>query len=288
MNNVNNVNNMAVPEKSTGLRERVHIIPLGHEIDRAITPFRNHRADRAYVLTVPPTAELDQKMLQKQKHFTQRVCEGLTSLGVTPTLRYCNMFDILDSLRVVSSLIVMEKHQKGNDVFVNMSACGRKTSIAVTLASMVHGVQAYYVTADRYATGDAAYLEPEHGLSIVEVGKIEPLYNFRIMMPDVPSQQFLVELYRRTDGMSSKDIFNFFHQINVNGYDVPLKKMKKSDEFAPSPEHRMLLNRTNRKFLNPLENAGYIRREWRGRKFIIHLTESGKYIACISGMIEIS
>ncbi len=270
---------------TTGLRERVHIIPLGHEIDRAIIPFKKHRADRAYVLTVPPTAELSQKMLEKQKHFTQKVCEGLTSLGVTPTLLYCNMFDILDSLRVVSSLIVMEKHDKGNDVFVNMSACGRKTSIAVTLASMVHGVQAYYVTADRYATGDAAYLETEHGLSIVEEGRVEPLYNFRIMMPDMPSQQFLVELYKRKDGMSSKDIFDFFRQIEIDGYDVTLKKMRKSDEYAPSPQHRILLNRTNRKFLNPLENAGYIRREWRGRQFIIHLTESGKYIACISGMV---
>lgn len=278
---------MPPPETSPGLRERVHIIPLGHEIDRAIIPFHKHRADRAYVLTVPPTAELDQKMLEKQKHFTERVCEGLNSMGVIPTLLYCNMFDILDSLRVVSSLIVMEKDQKNNDVFVNMSACGRKTSIAVTLASMVHGVQAYYVSADRYATGDAAYLEPEHGLSIVEVGKIEPIYNFRIMMPDRPSQQFLVELYKRKEGMTSKDIFDFFHQIRIDGYDIPLKKMRKSDEYAPSPEHRMLLNRTNRKFLNPLENAGYIRREWRGRQFIIHLTESGKYIACISGMVGI-
>jgi len=39
-----------------GLRETVHIIPLGHEIDRAVKPFTKTRADRAYVLTVPKDA----------------------------------------------------------------------------------------------------------------------------------------------------------------------------------------------------------------------------------------
>lgn len=284
---MNNVNTASSPHPTSGLRERVHIIPLGHEIDRAVKPFLKHRADRAYVITVPPTSELDHKMLEKQQLFTQRVCEGLTNAGVKPKVLYCNLFDILDSLRVVSSLIVLEKDQKNNEVFVNMSACGRKTSIAVTLAAMVHGVQVYYVSADRYATGDAAGLELEHGLSIVEKGNVEPLYNFQIMMPDKMSLKLLVELYKREKGMSSKELFEFFRQEGVKEYDVNLPKKRKGDSIAPGPENRRLLNLTNRRFLSSLENAGYVKREWEGRKFIIKLTESGKYMACASGLLEI-
>ena len=284
---MNIVNSVSSSHSTSGLHERVHIIPLGHEIDRAVKPFLKHRADRAYVITVSPTAELDLKMLEKQKHFTQKVCEGLTKAGVEPTVLYCNLFDILDSLRTVASLIVQEKDQKHNEVFVNMSACGRKTSIAVTLAAMVHGVEVYYVSADRYATGDAAGLELEHGLSIVEKGNIEPLYNFKIMMPDESSQKFLAELHRRKEGMNSRDIFVHFQNERVDGYENLPKTKKKGGDFAPGQLNRELLNRTNRKYLNPLEKAGYIRREWKGRSFIIHLTESGKYIACASGLLEI-
>ena len=62
------------------------------------------------------------------------------------------MFDILDVLKVVSFIIRTEK-EAGNAVYVNMSSCGRKTSVAVMLAAMVHEVALYYVSADRYATG---------------------------------------------------------------------------------------------------------------------------------------
>jgi len=200
------------PARADGLNERVHLIPLGHEIDRAVKPFNTYRAERAYVIVVPDNADLDEQMLEKQRHYTKRVCEGLLAAGVRPEVAYCNMFDILDVLRVVSSLIVREKRQ-GNDVLINMSACGRMTSVAVTMAAMVHGVRAYYVHADRYATGDDAALEADHGLSIVETGQVEPLYNFSIMMPDAECQLLLCELYRRGEGVTSEDLFGFFHLV---------------------------------------------------------------------------
>ncbi|MCK9318175.1 DUF6293 family protein, partial [Methanoculleus sp.] len=214
------------------------------------------------------------------------VCEGLLAAGVRPEVAYCNMFDILDVLRVVSSLIVREKRQ-GNDVLINMSACGRMTSVAVTMAAMVHGVRAYYVHADRYATGDDAALEADHGLSIVETGQVEPLYNFSIMMPDAECQLLLCELYRRGEGMTSEDLFGFFHKQGFEGYDeLPPEKRNKSGEYSSGSKNRELLNRTNRKYLYKLEAAGYITRIWSGRRFSVHITDAGRYIACVSGLLE--
>lgn len=274
------------PARADGLNERVHLIPLGHEIDRAVKPFNTYRAERAYVIVVPDNADLNEQMLEKQRHYTKKVCEGLLAAGVHPEVIYCNMFDILDVLRVVSSLIVREKRQ-GNDVLINMSACGRMTSVAVTMAAMVHGVRAYYVHADRYATGDDAPLEADHGLSIVETGRVEPLYNFSIMMPDAECQLLLCELYRRGEGMTSEDLFGFFHKQGFEGYDeLPPEKRNKSGEYSSGPKNRELLNRMNRKYLHKLEAAGYITRIWSGRRFSVHITDAGRYIACVSGLLE--
>jgi len=274
------------PAGADGLNERVHLIPLGHEIDRAVKPFNTYRAERAYVIVVPDNADLDEQMLEKQRHYTKRVCEGLLAVGVRPDVAYCNMFDILDVLRVVSSLIVREKRQ-GNDVLINMSACGRMTSVPVTMAAMVHGVTAYYVHADRYATGDDAAFEADHGLSIVETGRVEPLYNFSIMMPDAECQLLLCELYRRGQGMTSEDLLDFCHMKGFEGYDkLPPEKKNKSGEYSSGPKNRELLNRTNRKYLHKLEAAGYITRIWSGRRFSVHITDAGRYIACVSGLLE--
>jgi len=102
---------------------------------------------------VPDNADLDEQMLEKQRHYTKRVCEGLLAAGVRPEVAYCNMFDILDVLRVVSSLIVREKRQ-GNDVLINMSACGRMTSVAVHHGGDgAWGLGRTMWHADRYATG---------------------------------------------------------------------------------------------------------------------------------------
>lgn len=124
-----------------------------------------NKIDKAYLLAVPADADLDPQMVKKQHYFVGKVTEKLEALGIQVEFKPVNMFDTLDVLKSVSSLIRKEK-ESGSDVKVNMSACGRKTSVAVTLAAMVQGVGVYYVSADRYATGIDSTEEREHGLRV--------------------------------------------------------------------------------------------------------------------------
>jgi len=281
VNIVTQENNQAL---TGGLRDVVHIIPLGHEIDRAVAPFTKNKADRAYILAVPPDADLDPGMVKKQHYFVGRVTERLQDLGIAVTFVPVAMFDILDVLKVVSCLIRTEK-EAGNDVYVNMSSCGRKTSVAVTLAAMVHEAPLYYVSADRYATGDGE--ECEHGLSIVENVRTEVFQQFRIMMPRPENVGLLVELFRRkeagTDGMTSEEIIGFFHGANVHGYEK--LHTAERDGYLRAGKKRALLNRTNRGYLRELEEQGYVERQWRGRNFSIRITQAGEHIACVSGLV---
>ncbi|WP_235855545.1 HFX_2341 family transcriptional regulator domain-containing protein [Methanofollis fontis] len=273
----------------SGLSETVHIIPLGHEIDRAVKPFTRTRADRAYVLTVPKAADLDPEMNNKQQFFLDRVIEELQGFGIPVTFVPVNMFSIPDVMRVIARIIRTEQ-EVGNRVLVNMSSCGRKTSVAVTLAAMVHDAAVYYVSADRYASSGGPEDERRHGLSVVEEVRTEMFQNFRIMMPKHENLLLLAELYRRRhegDGrMESDMIIEFFHESGVYGFSSDDLPPKKNRGYEPGGRKRALLNRINRGFLEELERQGYVERIREGRRFSIRITEAGEYIACVSGLLE--
>lgn len=272
--------------QSSGLPEIVHIIPLGHEIDRAVKPLMKFKADRVHLLAIPPDAELDPVMKEKQVNYTQKVTALLKERDIQVQFHKVNMFDILEVMKKVSRIIVLEK-AKGNNVYVNMSSCGRKTSFAVTIAAMVHEVGVYYVSADYYATGKNADKEVDHGMSIVESANMERLQQFRIMMPEKTNIMLLAELYRwklnNKPDMRSDDIITFFNEQKVHGFEI---KPEEKHGFERSKLKRKLLNRINRMHLEELETQQYIEKRKVGKEFFVKITDAGSHIACVSGLIE--
>lgn len=277
-----------------GIAEQVHIIPLGHEYDRAVAPFHSRKIDRAYVLAVPPTMELDPKMLERQEHFTNKVLEQLNKFGVKT--QYCgiNLFDVKETLSAVSSIIKHER-DKGNSVLVNMSACGRKTSYAVTMAAMVHQVPAYYVSAKGYIGGNEDENEKkeylEHGISIVDnfLKPPELLHNFKIMMPDEPSLLILREIYLSINNYSTlSDFIQLLNREKIDGYEE-LPKKNQRGSFIPGDKLRSLMNKTNRLYLKKLEDERnrYVIRKKVGKEYRFSLTEEGEMIVYISGLLDI-
>jgi len=301
-NYVNIVNIVNDETKRRGLPEIVHIIPLGHEIDRAVKPFTKTTADRAYVLAIPRDADFDPEMVQKQHYFVEQVTKQLEAFGIRVRMVPVNMFNILEVMTVISRIIKVEK-EAGNTVRVNMSSCGRKTSVAVTLAAMVYDVEIYYVSADRYATGGDSTEELEHGLSIVTDVRTEMFHNFRIKIPEDDEMKLLVELKKRKEKKEetgSDVIIKFLHDLGVYGfetlppiespnidYSIVRKKDKKDEEiYIAGKMRRALLNRINRSFLKKLEDLGYVERTWRGKSFYVRITQAGEYIAAVSGEFE--
>jgi len=271
---------------SSGLPENVHIIPIGHEIDRAVKPLMKYKADRVHLLAISPDADLDPVMKEKQVNHTQKVTSRLEEQKIPVQFHDVDMFDILDVMKKVSRIIVLEK-ERGNIVYVNMSACGRKTSFAVTITAMFHDVAAYYVAADSYATGENSDMEADHGMSIVESGNIELLQQFRIMRPDETNIALLAELYRRKTkkmpDMRSDDIIDFFKRLKVRGFEV---KPEEKHGFERSKLQRKLLNRINRMHLEGLETQKYIEKKRIGKEFLVKITDAGSHIACVSGLID--
>lgn len=276
-----------------GIAEQVHIIPLGHEYDRAVAPFHSRKVDRAYVLAVPANLDLDPEMLRRQEHFTNKVLKELNEIGVSTCYCDLDLFNVKKTMAAVSSLIKLEK-DKGNTVLVNMSACGRKTSYAATMAAMVHQVPAYYVSAKGYIGGSDAENEKgdyfDHGISIVDDFTTPPelLHNFKIMMPDEPSLEILKTIYLSDNNYSTlTDFIKFLHKNRVDGYEE-IPETNINGRFKLGNKLRGLMNKTNRLYLKKLEEERnrYIIRKKVGKEYRFRLTEEGEMIVYISGLLE--
>ncbi len=267
-----------------GFEESVHIVPLGYEFDRAVQPFYRTKVDRIWLVTIDPEKDTGPDAAaknEKQAYFDLKVADALRSMGIGVTIVRVDMFDVLEVLRCISGLIVREKDQ-GNRVFVNMSACGRLTSVAATLAAMAHRVTAYYVRADGYAESREA--ETEHGLSICRGARIRSLEGFRIALPDPVSGLILVELAGSAKGMSADDILTLLRERQVEGFGVDYRCLEYP---ARRRQQSTYLMRLNKGILSRLERDGHIVRKRAGRYTIIEITESGRYLAAISGAMPI-
>ena len=199
----------------------------------------------------------------------------LKSLGIKIEIVPTFTTSILDVISKVSN-IVKDELEKGNIVYVNMSAGGPFVSVGTALACMVQGARLYYVRAARWS-----HTEQErrvHGNAVVTEPQVHFIENFMIQLPDDRALHLLVELYKQ-EQMRTSDVLRYLHQTGFEGFEEDPDKLRRSEKIG-------ILMRLNKGITGKLEEAGYIIKEKRGRENLYKITESGKYIACVSGLLE--
>ena len=255
----------------------IHIIPVEAEIDRAVRPFRDpdgFRANRVYLLgtTDPKAFKGDRGWIVPHCH--ERVRETFEAMGIEAvTIETC-ISDLQDVMRKVSR-IVLEERSKGNIVYVNMSAGGPFVSVATAMSAMVQGARLYYVRCIRYAESLEERLE--HGNAVCDQYEVQFLENFNIIMPDERALTVLIELNEH-GSMRTSELLSAMHERGVKGFEEDPALLSRGDKIG-------LLMRLNKGITGKLEKVGYIRKERRGRENVYSITESGRYVACISGLL---
>jgi len=263
------------------MEEIVHVIPLGHEIDRAVKPFEKYKANRVHILSVLETfKKYSLEMVEEQKYFTNTVADRLRSLGIGITIHTLDMFNVLEVIKKISNIIYKEKTD-GNIVYVNISSAGRLTSVAAYLSAMVHNAKAYYVVADRYSANKQE--KKMHGISICERCETNVLEPFKLQLPKENEMKVLVRLCKEGKGMKTADIIEFLASKHIRGFEkcVDMRSRK-----VPRKDKINCLMKLNKGILEKLEENGYIKRVKIGKYNEITITDSGKYIAYISGLLE--
>ena len=261
------------------LEEIIHIIPLGIEYDRAVTPFKGKggfKPNRVYILTIPKSSEAPFEIVEQHCEKADRVKAFLEKQKIEVIVVDTKLIDLLDVMKKVSN-IVREEKKSGNNVYINLSSAGRLTSIGAAFAGMFHNVKTYYVKADRYSK--TVQERKEHGITISEKRDILFLENFEIVIPNELGLKVIVEIYKNGK-MKSIDIIQFLFRSKIEGFENYLGIRKRSQKTA-------LFMRLNRRIMEKLENSGYIIKNKIGRENEYELTKSGEYIANLCGLIPI-
>ncbi len=270
---------LLVPRLTTigGGVETVHVIPLEDEIDRAVRAFEvpnGFRANRVYLLAWVPEimAREEDRLL---KYYETEVRRRFRALGVETVTVLTNIFDMLDVITKVSA-IVREEKGRGNMVYVNMSAGGPFVSVGTAISTMVQDARLYYVRCNRYSQTPEE--KRAHGNAVVTTPQVHFIENFNIGLPDHRGILLLVELYGRRE-MRTSEILGFLHEEGVEGFEEDPSRLSRGNKVA-------MLMRLNKGITGKLEESGYIAKERRGRENIYRITESGKYVACVSGLLD--
>jgi hypothetical protein len=256
--------------------EAVHVIPLEEEIDRAVRAFEvpgGFRANRVYLLATVADGP-EEEGGEALRYCHGEVVRRLGALGIETITVFMSIYDVLDVIRKVSSIVRRERG-RGSMIYVNMSAGGPFVSVGTAIAAMVQDARLYYVRCLRYSRTPEEKLE--HGNAIVVSPQVHFLENFRIIMPDARALTVLVELYRR-GRMRTSELLTVLHERGVEGFEEDYRLLGRGERVG-------LLMRLNKGITGKLEKVGYIVKERQGRENVFGITESGKYVACVSGLL---
>ena len=112
-------------------QKKVHIVPMGYEIDRIEIPLKNIGTDRVYLIT-----DVDEKEtgILYLKELTRRIKKLIPEENFI--VLTCPFWDFRKTMSMLCELVRKEK-LSGNFVYINLSSGSKISAIAGTLASLM-------------------------------------------------------------------------------------------------------------------------------------------------------
>jgi hypothetical protein len=124
---------------------RIHIAPVGYEIDRIVLPAKKMRADKVFLLVHENPNE------DKATKFYDIIDKKLKKLDIETEKVYHNRLDLFQIIKSVKELI---QSQSNDSVYVNLASGSKIQSVACMMACQMFNdnsnVSPYYVEAKEY------------------------------------------------------------------------------------------------------------------------------------------
>ena len=237
---------------------RVHIAPVGFEIDRIVIPAKTMRADKVWLIGHSNLSA------DKARPFLDKIRKLLEKKDIEVNEITADRFRLFDIVKTVKEIIFQEKD---NEIYLNVASGSKIHAIGMMMATMIFDdrskLHPFYAQAKEY-----------HHTKITEpqTTGVEDIH-------DLPTYQILTPEYK--------------HLMALKILDENGGKMKKKDMAVKATEKKLIVvnaDPTNfsqarfasldKNIISPLENKWkYITTEKIGRNRWIHLTDEGKY-AC--------
>ncbi len=123
---------------------RVHIVPLGFEIDRILLPAQQMKADKIWLLRHDNPAQ------DKAKSYSDKIIKEFKKNKIKVEFAEANRNDVFNILKIVKEIFEKEKN---NDIYVNVSSGSKIQAIACMMACMLFkecNVTPYYAEPESY------------------------------------------------------------------------------------------------------------------------------------------
>ena len=125
---------------------RVHIAPLGFEIDRITIPLKQTKADKLWLLSH------DNRSSDLSAPYLEKIKKECKKLGVEVKIAYADRLSIFKVIKSIKDIIEKEK---GNYIYVNVASGSKIQAIACMMACMVlknyKNLQPFYAEPEKYA-----------------------------------------------------------------------------------------------------------------------------------------
>ena len=170
---------------------RIHIAPVGYEIDRVVLPAKKMKADKVFLLVHENPSD------DKATKFYDSIDEKLTKLNIETEKIYHNRLDLFQIIKSVKQLI---ESQVDNSIYVNLASGSKIQSVGCMMACQLfndkENVSPYYVEAKEYTgfSGEAI----SKGIK-----EIQGVPTFEIQKPEFKLIQAL-KIIKDSDGKLSK------------------------------------------------------------------------------------
>jgi hypothetical protein len=231
---------------------RVHIAPVGFEVDRIVLPASNMRADRVWLIIHSDSID------DAGQPFSKLISERLEKDQIEFKMEYADRTDLFDTLRVLRRIILKEKN---NAILVNVSVGSKIQAIASMMACMMFkdevDILPYYAVPEKYV--NIPREQETAGLK-----KVLKLPEYKIETPPNHLIHCLKIIHERSDNrIANKDLGDQALARDL----IHVEHDKNYDQSA------YMALKTN--LIEPLLKWKFVRVEKIGRRHDLVLTEDG-------------
>jgi hypothetical protein len=247
---------------------RVHVAPVGFEVDRIVLPAIKMKADRVWLLIH------NQPHADKGNKFVKLIQAKLKDVRIDCLEAEADRIDLFDILRALRTIVLQEKR---NSILVNVSVGSKIQAIASMMACMMFKhiamIKPYYVVPERYNSS----LVKEEKQETEGIKDIIALPEYKIEIPADKLIRCLHIIAKKIDGKITKrelkDLAIEHNLIYVSYDNRKTIGKRKRHEYSDQAAYMAL----NKNLIGPLRNWRFITESRVGSHHIVSLTNDGKH-----------
>jgi uncharacterized protein DUF6293 len=248
---------------------RVHVAPVGFEIDRIVLPAIKMKADRVWLVAH------NEPHVDKGDKFVKAIQSKLKDARIECLQAQANRIDLFDILRALRTIFVQEK---GNSILVNVSVGSKIQAIASMMSCMmfkdITTIKPYYVVPEIYNSS----LTKEERQETEGVKDIIGLPEYKIEIPSDKLIRCLDIINKKTDAkITKRDLKDLAMEDNLIRVDYDNKKKNGAKRVGPEYSDQAAYMALNKNLIEPLLDWKFITETKIGSHHIVSLTEDGKH-----------